>query len=88
MVNCSTNITCPGSDTWSSWSTFSGCSVTCGNGISTSYRNCTSGSFGGSGSASCNGSSINVTACYAGVCPSMTLLRVLINYFNVSCFFS
>ncbi|CAF1064997.1 unnamed protein product [Adineta steineri] len=69
LIICSTNITCPGSDTWGSWSTWSGCSVTCGNGTQTSYRNCTSASSSGSGTASCNGSSINTTTCYRGSCP-------------------
>ncbi len=80
LVNCSTNITCPGSDTWSSWSTFSGCSVTCGNGTRTSYRNCTPSSTAPVGSATCIGLSTNVISCYAGACPSMIFL--LNNYCN------
>jgi hypothetical protein len=71
LVNCSTNITCPGSDTWSSWSTWSGCSATCGNGTRTAYRNCTTSSTTG-GSTTCNGSSTSTISCYAGACPSMT----------------
>ncbi|CAF0913672.1 unnamed protein product [Adineta ricciae] len=69
LLRCTTNILCPGTDTWSGWSTWSSCSVSCGNGIRTAYRNCTSASVDGSGSAPCNGPSINTTSCYAGVCP-------------------
>lgn len=71
LVNCATNITCPGNDTWGSWSGFSACSVTCGNGTRTAYRNCTpsaNAALGGS-SACSNESSVNVTSCYAGPCP-------------------
>jgi len=71
LLNCSTNITCPGSDTWSSWSTWSGCSATCGNGTRTAYRNCTTSSSDSSGAATCNGSSTTVISCNAGACPSM-----------------
>ena len=70
LLNCTTNITCPGTDTWGAWSALSGCSVTCGNGTRTSYRNCTPSASAAFGSASCNGSSVNVTSCFAGVCPS------------------
>lgn len=81
LVNCSTNITCPGVDLWSSWSTPSGCSVTCGNGTRTSYRNCTA-SATSTISASCNGSSINVTSCYAGPCPSKIFFFLFHNELN------
>ena len=70
LVTCATNITCPGSDTWSTWSAFSGCSATCGNGTRTAYRNCTPSATATSSSATCNGSSVNTTSCYAGPCPS------------------
>jgi len=70
LVPCSTNITCPRTDTWSAWSGFSGCSVSCGTGTRTSYRNCTRATGSSGGDATCNGSSINVTTCNAGPCPA------------------
>ncbi|CAF1679281.1 unnamed protein product [Rotaria magnacalcarata] len=84
LLNCSTNITCPGSNIWSTWSAFSGCSATCGNGTRTAYRNCTIPSSAASGSASCNGSSTNVISCFAGACPINGAWTAFSNYSTCS----
>ncbi|XP_060593950.1 coadhesin-like [Ruditapes philippinarum] len=56
---------------WSGWSTWSSCSVTCGNGKRTKIRTCTNPAPT-SGGLNCTGSDTRVTACKKQPCSAVS----------------
>ncbi|XP_060137056.1 SCO-spondin-like [Zootoca vivipara] len=65
-----TNHTCaPGECAWSLWSSWSQCSVTCGNGLHTRFRTPTSGSW----AAECLKEELQTRPCAPGACPPLCL---------------
>lgn len=76
FVSCATDILCPRTDNWSTWSSFSSCSVTCGTGIRTAYRNCTRAVPSVPGDRTCNGSSTRTTICDMGACPGKSIKTI------------
>ncbi|KAM4677962.1 LOW QUALITY PROTEIN: SCO-spondin-like [Discoglossus pictus] len=63
-----TNDTCLTSDcSWSQWSRWSPCSVTCGSGVLTRFRSSTSGSS----RTECLTPETQTRPCYQGVCPQL-----------------
>ena len=55
---------CP---SWSEFSPFSSCSVSCGGGVMTSYRTCRCGEIGDAG---CEGNAMMQAPCSTEECPS------------------
>ncbi|XP_078667263.1 uncharacterized protein LOC144909086 [Branchiostoma floridae x Branchiostoma belcheri] len=66
---CDTGVSCPVDGSWSDWSPWSNCSVTCGNGTETRNRTCTNPAPA-NGGADCDGPAQETRACDTGVpCP-------------------
>jgi len=62
--DCNRDIVCP---TWSAWSDYAACSVSCGGGFQVSTRTCVNGQIGQLG---CNGESTKQQECNAQQCPT------------------
>ncbi|KAI8492290.1 hypothetical protein Bbelb_301870 [Branchiostoma belcheri] len=66
---CTTGVTCPVDGGWSSWASWSDCSVTCGLGTRTRTRTCTN-PVPANGGADCDGQAQETEQCDTGVtCP-------------------
>lgn len=63
------NDPCPVDGEWSSWGTWSVCSVSCGGGITRRYRQC-SDPAPANGGDDCEGPALEVETCYTDPCPS------------------